>query len=81
MAKAFWDSEKVLGDVAKAGTKSTFYRLKAVTKNGRSYVDVREHYTKADGSEQYTTKGSAVPVENLRELTDALITAANDLEE
>lgn len=71
---SFWDSEKQVADVEKAGTKNTFYRVKEVVKNGRKYVDVREHYTKKDGTVQYTTKGTAVPVESLGELV-AVLTA------
>lgn len=70
MANAFWDSEKVIKDVPKAGTKNTFYRFKEVTKNGRTYIDFREHYTRSNGSEQYTTKGTAIPIESF---TDVLI--------
>lgn len=75
MAGAFWDSEVTVVDVPKLGTKATFYRVKQVAKGGRKYIDLREHYTKADGTEQYTTKGSAIPVEGVQGVIDALTKA------
>lgn len=63
MAGGFWDTEVVLKDVQKPGTKSTFYRFKDVTKGNKRYIDMREHYTKADGTEQFTSKGTSIPIE------------------
>ncbi len=59
---AFWDKEKELVKVDKVGTKSSFYSFKRVEKNGRTFLDVREHFSKADGSVQHTTKGMSIPM-------------------
>ena len=72
MAGGFWDSEKVLRDVPKVGTKSTFYRFKEVKKGNKKYIDVREHFTKADGTEQYTSKGTAIPVDGFEDFLIAV---------
>ncbi len=69
---SFWDSEETVVRVDKAGTKSTYYLIKKVSKGKKSYVDIREHYERKDGSSQHTTKGSAVPVENVEEVISAL---------
>ncbi len=68
----FWDSEETIARVGKAGTKGTYYLIKKVSKGKKSYVDIREHYDRKDGSSQHTTKGSAVPVETVAELIAAL---------
>lgn len=68
MAKAFWDTEKTLADVDKPGTKSTFYRFKEVTKNGKRYIDFREHYKTAAGEERFTGKGTAIPVDGFADV-------------
>lgn len=75
MANSFWDSEVTVVDVPKPGTKGTFYRVKLVAKGGRKYVDLREHYNKADGTEQYTAKGTAIPVDGVQSVIDALAKA------
>lgn len=59
---AFWDKERELLRVEKKGTKSSFYSFKAVEKSGRSYVDVREHFEKIDGTIQHTAKGMSIPM-------------------
>lgn len=81
MAKSFWDSEETVCDVEKQGTKGTFYRIKKVSKNGREYIDLREHYTKQDGAVQYTTKGTSIPMDNLKELAVVLTALAEEKEE
>ncbi len=58
---AFWDKEKEVHQEEKVGTKSGFYSFKFVEKSGREFVDVREHFTKADGTVQHTTKGMSIP--------------------
>ncbi len=71
-------AEKVLKDVQKPKTKSSFYRLKTwKSPQGREFIDVREHYTKADGSVQHTTKGISIPVEMF---TDMMV-AFRDVDE
>jgi len=73
MAKSFWDSERQVGkNVPKSGTKSTFYKVKLVSKNDKRYVDLREHYTSAAGVEVFTTKGTAIPVADIPALIEAL---------
>lgn len=65
---AFWDSEKEIKRVPKVKTKSSFYSFKQVSKNGRDFIDVREHFEKADGSIQHTTKGMSIPVEMFEDM-------------
>ncbi len=60
---AFWDSERELLQVKKEGTKTSYYSFKRVSKGGRDFIDVREHFAKADGTIQHTAKGMAIPVE------------------
>lgn len=59
---AFWDSEQELLQVKKEGTKTSYYSFKRVSKSGREFIDVREHFTKADGTVQHTTKGMSIPI-------------------
>ncbi len=59
----FWDKEKEILQVEKAGTKASYYSFKEVSKGGRDFIDVREHFTKADGTAQHTTKGMSIPKE------------------
>lgn len=74
---AFWDKEREMVKVDKAGTKSSFYSFKKVEKSGRSFIDVREHFTKADGSIQHTAKGMSIPVGMIVDMA----TAFNDVVE
>jgi hypothetical protein len=57
----FWDKEVELCRVAKSNSKSAFYSFKAVEKNGKSFIDIREHFERIDGSIQHTAKGISVP--------------------
>ncbi len=59
MLAGFWDKEVELCRVAKS--KTAFYSFKAVEKNGKSFIDIREHFERIDGSIQHTAKGISVP--------------------
>ena len=74
----FWDKEpEVLVDrIDKTGTKSTFYMIKRVFKNGRELIDFREHYHTKDGALRYG-KGTSIPIENVQEIADHLQEIAN----
>ena len=67
MAGAFWDKERELHRVPKA--KTSYYSFKAVEKNGKTFMDVREHFTRADGSVQHTTKGMSIPAERFADMS------------
>jgi len=73
---AFWDKEQELCRINKVGTKASFYAVKAVEKNGREFVDVREHFEKADGTLQHTTKGMSIPKDMFLEFTIQIREAA-----
>ena len=63
---------EILMDVPKVNTKSSFYRFKFWTSpQGRKFLDVREHFTKADGEVQHTAKGMAIPVEMFGDMVEA----------
>lgn len=59
-----WKSIKQYGDIKKTGTQSAFIRFQRSESNGKKYIDVREHFSRKDGSEQYTVKGFSVAVED-----------------
>jgi len=73
----FWDTEQEHARVPKKGTKASYYSFKVVSKDGRDYVDVREHYTKADGTEQHTSKGISIKFQDFAEV----MTAFRDMHE
>ena len=72
MTKAFWDSEREVENVQKSGTKSSFYKIKVTAKGKQNYVDVREFYTAADGSERTNFKGTSIPVSDVPAMIEAL---------
>lgn len=76
---AGWAINKIYGDVDKSSTKSTFFRVAHVEYNGRQYVDVREHFPKANGGAQHTKTGIAIPVADAAKLIEVLQAAVNDL--
>jgi hypothetical protein len=59
---------KEIARVKKVGTKSTYWKLQEVEVYGKPGIDVREHFVRADGSEQYTTKGITVPMDSFADL-------------
>lgn len=60
--------EKELLRVPKAGSNTEFYKFQLAKANGKLVVDVREHFVRKDGSEQYTTKGYSVPLGGFADL-------------
>lgn len=74
----FWDKERELIRVPKSGTKSAYYKFTAVEKSGKSYIDVREHFDRIDGSTQHTAKGISIPVKMFAEMVDGFQTALED---
>jgi hypothetical protein len=71
----FWDKERELVKVAKSGTKSAYYKFTAVEKNGKSYIDVREHFDRIDGTTQHTAKGISIPTTMFAEMAEGFQTA------
>jgi hypothetical protein len=71
----FWDKERELIKVAKSGTKSAYYKFTAVEKNGKSYIDVREHFDRIDGTTQHTAKGISIPTTMFAEMAEGFQTA------
>jgi len=59
---SFWDKEQELLQVPKVNTKSSYYSFKKVEKSGKTFLDVREHFTRIDGSIQHTAKGMSIPM-------------------
>lgn len=74
----FWDKERELTRVAKVGTKSAYYLFKAVEKNGKSYIDVREHFDRMDGSTQHTQKGFSIPSAMLADMAEGFKNALDE---
>jgi hypothetical protein len=62
---------KEIARVKKEGSKSTFYKLQEVEAYGKRGIDVREHFSRADGSEQHTSKGMFIPINSFKGLMSA----------
>jgi hypothetical protein len=61
MSETFWDSEQTIGELQK-NSRGEVISVKLVTKNNRSYVDVRNFYVGKDG-ELAPAKGIALPID------------------
>jgi len=65
---SFWDKEKVVGKIIKAGTGKSGIRAKLVEKDDTEFVDLRKYVNakgKDKGFEQHTSSGIAINVEDL----------------
>jgi len=60
--------EKELHRVPKSPNSSAFYKYQLAKVNGKPVVDVREHFTRKDGTEQYTAKGFSIPLESFADV-------------
>lgn len=77
----FWDKEQELLQVQKTGTKSSYYSFKKVEKSGKTFLDVREHFTRIDGSIQHTAKGMSIPMAMVADMKEGFDTVVAMLAE
>lgn len=77
----FWDKEREILRVPKVSKPENFYSFKDVTKNGRRFVDVREHFEKKDGSTQHTTKGMSIPFDTFQDMMVGFRDAVEDMKD
>jgi hypothetical protein len=71
--KAFWDTEEVIAEVPKG--EHTKYVISRCSKDGKTYVSVREHYNKtSDPTWRPSPKGMSIPL-GIPELAEKIIAA------
>ncbi len=69
----FWDSEELLGKFVKNSREEI--HIKKVTKNSKSYVDIRTFWFDSNSDEfRPSQKGLAIPLEFVGELRSVLDT-------
>jgi hypothetical protein len=69
MAKSFWDTEELLGEIEK--NKSELIKVKKVTKGDKTYTDIRI-FLKNEEEYRPTGKGVVIPNESINELITML---------
>lgn len=65
----FWDSEELIAEVPKGRDQ---IHVKAVTKKGKAYVDVRVFYLNDIDEWAPTSKGVTIPVDKAEDITNAI---------
>ncbi|MBO8142255.1 MAG: transcriptional coactivator p15/PC4 family protein [Firmicutes bacterium] len=74
-ARAFWDVEEIIGQVAK-NDRGEVIQVRRTEKSGRAYVDVRVFYPASDGG-LLPGKGIALPADLADEVAGLILQAAD----
>lgn len=69
MADKFWDDEKEIFSEPKG---RNMLRVKECTKNGKTFIDIREYYTDSAGEEKPDRKGISLQKEMMDKIVEAL---------